>query len=903
MATLRFLLKRFAAQRLLGLAVVVTLAFSVGVLVAGPIYAEAAREAILSSELAGAAPTVKNARFQVFGDDSFDWGAADGVITDRIDSLPLLDTVRQGLGTVRLGSPAGPSVTILARERLEEHLDIRGEPPGEGEVVLHSGVAQLLGVRTGEQLAVIGPTGERIALSIVGTYVSPEGNDPYWFGSQSPFPAPDSTQPQPALVGIDTIVRATQELELTTQYSWDAFLDLAGVPFEQVSHVPDDIGRIFASLQGETELGLSSITLVSGLDTLLEIVRQRIADLAVPILLVVFQIGAVTLAVLAGVGALALTRQAFELAVLHSRGFRRGLLLAAQASQAVIVAIVAYPLGLLLGMGLAALASTANGPDLPGVSFPIRLNAAGQQLGLVAAVIGCLILIGLSIPYVSRTILEERRAASREDRPLLARVPVELFVLPLGVFAFLQLRSGAGPEAGSGEVDPLILVAPTLLLFGGSFLALRLLLLVFRALDTRIGRTRHLSRYLAGRRVGRSPGTGFAAALLLLLSMGLLVVSTSYRAIVLRNHEDAAHAQVGADWRINVTPPDDILSVIERMPPLTTAVVRTEPRLESGTFNLPPIALGIDPERHAAAGWWREDFSETPLPEIMRRLQTPPFGMTLPAPTSTLTMEIESSEDVRNLRIAATGVNADGFVHTAPLQPVEPGLARYELSLDAAVRLFSITIHRTSLDSPDEATFEVRSIEADGEAISLRGMGAAHVARERGIRRAGGRRGPLRDGVGRLRCDRGHRPGLRSPAGLGFPRHRRGGRPDLPRDPRRTGIGARPRGGSAAVPLDDPQRPVHRAVRTGPPRTSCRCPRTGPRPERGVGRRGSRPDPAAPSRRPDPRSGGPDGADRGVPRAAPAEPRPGDELRGGGGGRGTRGRGGRGRAVLRTAPP
>jgi putative ABC transport system permease protein len=721
MATLRFLLKRFVAQRLLGLAVVVTLAFSVGVLVAGPIYAEAAREAILSSELAGAAPTVKNARLQVFGDDSFDWDAADEVITDRIDSLPLLDTVRQGLGTVRLGSPAGPSVTILARERLEEHLHIRGEPPGEGEMVLHSGVAQLLGVRAGDQLAVIGPTGERIELSVAGTYVSPQGNDPYWFGSQSPFPAPDSTQPQPALVGIDTIVRATQELELTTQYSWDAFLDLTGVPFEQVSRVPDDVRRIFSSLQGETDLGLSSITLISGLDTLLEIVRQRIADLAVPILLVVFQIGAVTLAVLAGVGALALTRQAFELAVLHSRGFRRGLLLAAQASQAVFVAIVAFPLGLLLGMGLAALASTANGPDLPGVIFPIRLNAAGQQLGLVAAVIGCFILIGLSVPYVSRTILEERRAASREDRPLLARVPVELFVLPLGVFAFLQLRTGTGPEAGSGEIDPLILVAPTLLLFGGSFLALRLLLLVFRALDTRIGRTRHLSRYLAGRRVGRSPGTGFAAALLLLLSMGLLVVSTSYRAIVLRNHEDAAHAQVGADWRINVTPPDDILSVIERMPPFTTAVVRTEPRLESGTFNLPPIALGIDPAGYAAASWWREDFSETPLPEIMRRLETPPFGMTLPAPTSTLRLEIESSEDVRNLRIAATGVNADGVARTTPLEPVEPGLAHYDLGLDAAVRLFSITIHRTSLDSPDEVTFEVGSIEADGEAISLDG--------------------------------------------------------------------------------------------------------------------------------------------------------------------------------------
>ena len=386
MATLRFLLKRFAAQRLLGLAVVVTLAFSVGVLVAGPIYADAAREAILSSELAGAAPTVKNVRLQVFGNDSFDWEAADQAITDRTDSLPVQRIVRQGLGTVRLGSPAGPSVAILAREGIEDHLEIRGQPPGEGEVVLHAGVAQLLGVRAGDRLAAIGPTGEQIELTVVGTYVTPDRDDPYWFGSQNPFPDPDSTQPQPAVVTIDTIVGATDDLELTTQYSWDVFLDLTGVPFEQVAGVPDQVQRVFTSLQGETDLGLSSITVTSGLGTLLEIVRQRIADLAVPILLVVFQIGAVTLAVLAGVGALALTRQGFELAVLHSRGFRRGVLLGAQAVQAVLAAIVAYPLGLLLGMGLAALASTANGPDLPGVSFPIRLNAAGQQLGLVAAV-------------------------------------------------------------------------------------------------------------------------------------------------------------------------------------------------------------------------------------------------------------------------------------------------------------------------------------------------------------------------------------------------------------------------------------------------------------------------------------------------------------------------------------
>jgi len=118
--------------------------------------------------------------------------------------------------------------------------------------------------------------------------------------------------------------------------------------------------------------------------------------------------------------------------------------------------------------------------------------------------------------------------------------------IALVLSAFFGAYGNVLVKAYSQKIDPLVLAAPTLLLFGISFLALRLLLFVLRRLDGRIGRTRKVSAYLAGRRVGRSPGTGFAAALLLLLAMGLLVVSTSYRAIVLRNHADAAHTQASA---------------------------------------------------------------------------------------------------------------------------------------------------------------------------------------------------------------------------------------------------------------------------------------------------------------------------------------------------------------------
>jgi hypothetical protein len=85
----------------------------------------------------------------------------------------------------------------------------------------------------------------------------------------------------------------------------------------------------------------------------------------------------------------------------------------------------------------------------------------------------------------------------------------------------------------------------------------RVLLFAFRRIDRRVGRSRHIPAYLAGRKLGRAPGAGYASALLLLLAMGLLVVSTSYRAIVLTNHTDAAHAIVGADWNVQVVQQGD----------------------------------------------------------------------------------------------------------------------------------------------------------------------------------------------------------------------------------------------------------------------------------------------------------------------------------------------------------
>ena len=594
----------------------------------------------------------------------------------------------QGLGTVRLNDIEGlPSVPLLFRDGAPGHLEIRGEAPGPGEVALPAGMAESLGIEPGEQIVVLGPNDRTRTLSVSGSYDTPSREDPFWFGSRNPFPAPDSTEPSPLLVDRATYLDTSFRLGMTNEYTWDAFLDLEGVAFDRASRVPGELRDVEETVRADPQL--STARLATGLGTLFDLVDLRVQNLRVPILLVVFQIGAVTLAVLAGVGAPALTRQTFELAVLHSRGFQRRTLLVVQAAQALLYAVVAYPLGLLLGMGLAKLAGRFNGEQLPGVSFPVRLNEGAAWLGIAVAVTGALVLLALSVPVVSRTVIEERKRASREDRPLLSRVPVELIVLPLGIFAFIQLRNGTKPQVGEGAIEPFVLAAPTLLLFAASFIALRLFAFVLRRLDGAIGRSRRLPTYLSGRRLGRSPGTGSAAALLLLLSMGLLVIATSYRAIVIRNHQDAAHVQIGADFRVNASPPEQVITAIGAMPPKTMAVVRTDPSFRESSFSLPPTALGIDPDRFEEAGWWREDFSTTPIEEILREIDTPPLGLPVPDTATELTMTLDG-ETAEGLTVQATSMASNGDIATSE-EPLEAGSQAVSLPLPDAERLLSIT--------------------------------------------------------------------------------------------------------------------------------------------------------------------------------------------------------------------
>lgn len=283
MATILFLLKRFVAQRLLGLAIVVTLAFTVGVLVAGPIYAEAAREAILSSALSTAPVQIKNVRFATYGDAEFDWVDADAIVQDATAGLPVRETVRQGRATIRLEAGAEPiSIPVLFRDGAADHLRFKGEPPeGPGKMALPATVARLLAVRVGDAVTVTGPTGVQVELDVTGTFGDPDGGDPFWYGPLIPFPSAESTELPPVLLDRGGYIPLAMDIHLVTEFVWDDYLTLGGVPFVDAEGIPGLIRQADDQLRLTSEFRRLRTT--SGLATLMELVRQRIANLRVPI--------------------------------------------------------------------------------------------------------------------------------------------------------------------------------------------------------------------------------------------------------------------------------------------------------------------------------------------------------------------------------------------------------------------------------------------------------------------------------------------------------------------------------------------------------------------------------------------------------------------------------------------
>jgi hypothetical protein len=677
--------RRAIAQRFLTLATVCALAFSVGVLASGPIFAAGAGQAIVYGYMRGASPLTKDTFVSLLTWPGFDLSNASrrvrsGLAPLRVSHLAFQEV--SGNSVVSLGrrSSAAP---IAYRDGLFRELTLlQGrDPSSPDEVLVPQPLAAALGIAPGARISLSQDATAHATVS--GIYWSAPGKDPLLYARHRLL---SNSQGAPLLTtsaGFDALTHSFgQTNDIAMEWAAEpSFSGLSVADLRALALREEESGARIRALGGTT--------VSSDLSSLIPGAGRAVAVGLAPIYVIAAEVALLGLGVLLGIGLLKLERQSFELAVLTTRGARMSELVAMQAGEAAIAAGAALPLSLLTAVGLAFVARAAHGPALPGTLFPIGLNARAVQVALGGVTLGAVALVVVSLPRLRHTVIQERRRLSRSKRGMWVRLPYEVVPLLLGAAALTELRRHHFGGTGTG-LDPLALAAPTLLLLGLAALAARLLLAGARKLERVTQKVRWPSAYLALHRLSRSGSTPWLA-LLLVLSAALFAFATTLRTTELTRNQDVARAQVGADWSLLVGWPAQGVASADRLGSRATLAFYGSAAASSAAALSLATVIGVDPASYAGAGWWQARDASLPVPSLLSRLSAPALGMALPHGAQTLQLQVNASTG-KGLNLWAVLSLPNGMFFDRSLGVLRPGTGTYRARFPGASRLLSIMV-------------------------------------------------------------------------------------------------------------------------------------------------------------------------------------------------------------------
>jgi hypothetical protein len=618
-----------------------------------------------------------------------------------------------------LATPAGAGAQSIAEVAsmggIGEHVHLvagawprSGRPGGPYAVAVPTEAASKLGLRLGQSLMLTdADNGGRVLIRISGVYRIEDPAARYW---GLDLISPSGVSVQSGFATFGPLLTATGTFAPgrlpVGQRSWLATPVRAEVP---PGSMPALAGRVQQALiRLDQSSGFGGIVASSSMPQLL---ARTAASYAVARALLV--IGGLELLLVAA-AALALTAQllasdrATESALLAARGLTRrqiGLLAVAEAATA---AIVAAAVGVVLGGLLARL--LASGSSLHGVRPTVAaLSLAGLRPGWWPAIVAVVLAtVVLGWPSANSAAAAGQRA--RTGRPaaaaIVSRVSVDVAILVLAALTAWQLRDySAVAHGGSGTlgVDPVLAVAPALILAGVALIPLRLMPAVARLADRLATRGFRLTAALAAWQLSRRPVRQAGPALLAILAVGASTLALAEEQSWRESIRAQAAAIVGADIRVDAPPASDTVALAA----LTARNVRAAMPVSAFNGGLPGQVIALDAGTAARVVPLRPDQAAQPASRLWRLLSptTRPGGLLVPgrairlglraslgrAPASwglgvlTVDLSVQAADGVVAALPAGT-LPADGSSHV--LTAVVPAIDRVSYPL----RLVGVTL-------------------------------------------------------------------------------------------------------------------------------------------------------------------------------------------------------------------
>lgn len=348
-----------------------------------------------------------------------------------------------------------------------------------------------------------------------------------------------------------------------------------------------------------------------------------------------------------------------EAAILASRGASRRFLMALAVVETLLLLIVGAPLGLGLSYGMARVMGLASNflAFARRTEFPASLWEVDWRL-LVGALV--ILLLARLIPTLAAAragIVLHLRERSRPRVPSgLVKLVVDSVLVIVTVYAYQQLsqRGTLGiigwEPSGDPFSDPLLLLAPSLFVLTGALLLTHLFPLLMRPLDQMGSRLKSFPAYMALRRLYRQGGHYSSSLCLVMVCLSL---GAFYSSMALSLNEwlvERIRYQVGVDYKFEQgMPPPTMGGPSEFNPEINPEVVNawllpmsdylTIPGVEEvarvGQFEADtkfslgkdPLFLGIDRLLLPQVLYYRSDFAQASLGELMNRLGMYPNGV------------------------------------------------------------------------------------------------------------------------------------------------------------------------------------------------------------------------------------------------------------------------------------
>ncbi len=550
-------------------------------------------------------------------------------------------------------------------------------PTGSGTVpvALSLSAARELDLAPGATFQVVNRlTDEPVSVSVSGLYTVDDPSAAYWvrddlvdgaevissFTTYGPLVVPPSTF-------LDLFASdATARWRVDPRLGELAVADLPALRRDVAALDADDAG----ALGGEALVDSGLDGLLAGVQTPLVVARSAVT---MPVALLV---------VLAGYTLLLTTRllrehRSVETALLRARGMSARQLVAHSLREAVILGVPAA----LLAPWLAALL-------LRGYAAAGPLSHAGATVGLppprttwlIAAVVATCAVAVLVVPGQLRaeTWTEARQSRGRQSlRSGWQRAGGDLLLAVVAGLAYWQLTRYGTPVltdvTGRLAVDPLLVLAPALVLLAGAVLALRLLPVLAAVAERLVGRSRGATGALGAWQVSRRPRRYTGPALLLVMATAVGAFSVTYAAAWSRSQADQADFASGADLRLEANPQAEVPGDVERVPGVAAVLPVARERASFG--ELTATVLAVDAATAADVVVLRPDLAAQRLPALADLLrQARPELPAFPVPASAVSLTVP-------LRVATRGAN-------------DP-----QVDLSAVLRDRSGLLHRVSLGS------------------------------------------------------------------------------------------------------------------------------------------------------------------------------------------------------------